>query len=118
MAKFLSDIAGIRYRPISAQVRVAQLTFGERLYLEPEPTNDHDPNAVRILTEDRVFVGYVQRKFSEAVAEAIAAGDPILAVSNHSGLTILIGDEDIQKHLADPPRDESLASMDDDEVPF
>ena len=37
--------------------------------LEPEPTNEHDPNAIKILAEDGHHIGYVQKDITARVRE-------------------------------------------------
>ena len=50
--------AGVTYRPESLED--PSFDPGRRLELVPEPTNEHDPNAIGIWNEDRTLqVGYV-----------------------------------------------------------
>ncbi len=57
---------GLRYLPSSSMERIAQLEPGEQLLLVPDPQNPHDPNALRLKTNDtletdRHLVGYCPR---------------------------------------------------------
>ncbi len=79
-------VAGASFRPEA----VADGSFepGARLALVPEPTNEHDPNAIGVWNEERTLqAGYVPRETA-----ATLAGDE-LAVSlwrAGEGLRILI----------------------------
>jgi HIRAN domain len=53
-------VAGISYR--AEEAADASFDPGRRLALVPEPTNEHDPNAVAIRNEERTLqAGYVPR---------------------------------------------------------
>lgn len=58
-------VAGSQFCPIAAQVRLSELREGERVILKPEPTNAYDPNAIQIITEDDVFIGYVPARIAK-----------------------------------------------------
>lgn len=45
------------------------LTIGAELELVPEPTNDHDPNAIKVFTNNNIFVGYVPRYYSPGILD-------------------------------------------------
>ncbi len=68
-------IAGVQYRPRNEINRVVkQLEVGIDLYLEMEPDNKFDSNAVKIIfVEDvnDVFLGYVPKKFSAEISALI-----------------------------------------------
>src|SRR5262249_61991388 len=66
------EVAGTSHR-IDAAVAFAQAE-GQYLTLEPEPTNPHDPKAIRVLgwTQSRgipesFFVGYVPKELAEVM---------------------------------------------------
>lgn len=65
-------VAGVKFRP-GAVEHMATLDQGAEFALQPEPTNQYDPNAVKILHGDR-HVGYVPRDLSEEVSQLVAAG--------------------------------------------
>lgn len=46
---------------------------GDILELEREPSNKHDPFAVKVFYDDQ-FIGYVEREFSEEVSKLIDSG--------------------------------------------
>ena len=53
-------VAGVSFRPES--VTDSSFDPGARLALVPEPTNEHDPNAIGIWNEERTLqAGYVPR---------------------------------------------------------
>jgi HIRAN domain len=59
--------AGVTFRPESLED--PSFDPGRRLELVPEPTNEHDPNAIGIWNEDRTLqVGYVPASVAPEVA--------------------------------------------------
>lgn len=61
-------LKGAYFRPDEAKAAVLALSVGERLWLLSEPTNPHDPNAIKVLCEITgleetidEFIGYVPR---------------------------------------------------------
>lgn len=52
---------GLRYLPSPSVDRILKLQEDELLYLEPEPENVHDSNALILRTEDNYKVGYCPR---------------------------------------------------------
>ena len=56
-----------------------QLEVGQRLRLQPEPTNKYDQNAVAIIAPDGRQLGYVPRAFSQEMTEYIKNGKTVLA---------------------------------------
>ena len=70
-------VAGVQFRPSSVKTVIAGLTKGQYLYLEPEPDNKFDPNAVKIICsglkegDEDVFLGYVPKKFSSEISAAL-----------------------------------------------
>jgi hypothetical protein len=72
-------VAGVQFRPSNVKDEIKKLNKGQYLYLELEPDNKFDPNAVKILCnglqegDDNVFLGYVPKKFSSEVAALLEA---------------------------------------------
>lgn len=66
-------VAGAKFRPQAEQVHLAGLEPGAPLALEPEPTNQYDPHAIKIV-HDGHHVGYVPRDLSQEVSALIATG--------------------------------------------
>ena len=68
-------IAGVQFRPkVDIKEALDRLKDGDKLYLEPEPSNKFDPNAIKIEslgdheTTDDIFLGYVPKKFSSEIS--------------------------------------------------
>ena len=70
-------IAGTSYHGYDGVA--AALRIGERLVLRREPENPHDPNAIEILTEAGVKLGYVPRVAAMDLAPRLDAGKWIAA---------------------------------------
>ncbi|MBI2315664.1 MAG: HIRAN domain-containing protein [Betaproteobacteria bacterium] len=71
-----SPLAGFRYH--EAKAAFAELRPGDRLDLVREPSNPHDPNAVRVEWRGRKL-GYVPRRENAALAWAMDRGEPVAA---------------------------------------
>lgn len=70
-------LAGITFRPIEAQVRASKLEDGDELILTPEPTNQYDPDAVKVFDlKTDLFLGYIPRRHSKKVVALIESGEP------------------------------------------
>jgi hypothetical protein len=77
--KFLvqrSPLAGFRHHEAAAVWN--DIAVGERLDLVREPSNVHDPNAVRVEWRGRML-GYVPRAQNQALAWAMDRGEPVTA---------------------------------------
>lgn len=62
-----TDIAGWRHYPASRRIKTTVIAT-----LEPEPTNPHDPNAIKVLVDGR-HVGYVPRQDTHLVTPTTVA---------------------------------------------
>lgn len=65
-------VAGTSYRDLR-DVEPG-LNPGDLLLLQREPSNAHDPRAIRIFDEAQHFLGYVPRAKNEALASLMDAG--------------------------------------------
>lgn len=83
--KHTAYIAGAKFRDADAYLKA--LPDGTAFALEAEPTNQHDPNAVKVLHDGR-HVGYVPRDLSAEVAKLMEQGR-IGAVVRASGKLII-----------------------------
>ncbi len=50
------------------------LKIGDELVFEKEPNNEYDPNAIRILTQNKEHLGYVPRYYNVAVLNRLNVG--------------------------------------------
>ena len=57
-------VAGTQYRSDEAIERANGLEFQEKLFLEWEKDNPHDPYAVKVLTDDGYHIGYMPAKYT------------------------------------------------------
>ena len=51
--------------------KAMDLNVGDKLYLELESTNPYDENAIKVLEEEGMHVGYIPRYYSESIVEYI-----------------------------------------------
>ena len=65
-----TKIAGSSFR----QDVIKTLTVGDQLVIEREPSNEHDANAVKIMTVDGLQVGYLNKDLAAHIAPALDAG--------------------------------------------
>ena len=77
-------IAGVKFRGAEARERITALAPGARLTLRPEPDNEYDPNAVKVLAGG-VHVGYLPKRDSQNVAKLIADGRVTLTTKRDAG---------------------------------
>ena len=82
--------AGVTFRPESLED--PSFDPGQRLELVPEPTNEHDPNAIGIWNADRTLqVGYVPA----AVAPEVAGDEQAVSLWRvDGGLRVLLAPPD------------------------
>ena len=68
-------IAGVQFRSARDKEALVDYQEGDKLYLEAEPENKYDPNAIKIVDEGNSFhFGYVPKKFSAEVSSALELG--------------------------------------------
>ena len=65
----LFELAGLYYRPKKAKERARELMSKESVFLEKDPTNPHDPNAIRVYSYDYIHLGYVPRYLCSEILE-------------------------------------------------
>ena len=61
------QVAGTFYRTPKEKKRAESLGYKENLYLEPEPENPYDNNAIKIETYDGFHIGYIPSYLCEDV---------------------------------------------------
>lgn len=75
MIEINAPLMGVNFRPPEAKSVVDQLTIGQRLLLEPEPSNPYDSNAVRVIEpKSGEFIGYLAKVSNAETAEHLANG--------------------------------------------
>ena len=70
-------IMGIRYHTLCQGKNcefLPKVSVGEELYFEKEPDNQYDPNAIRIVTVNKDFLGYVPRYYNLPIIERMNKG--------------------------------------------
>lgn len=87
-----SKLVGVSFRDSETQARVLRLEYSEPVILVREPDNEHDTNAVRVYTEDQVFLGYLAAKPREDwltpvadIARALDESDVVEAWIHQAG---------------------------------
>lgn len=65
----LFELAGLYYRSKKAKERARELMSKESVFLEKDPTNPHDPNAIRVYSYDYIHLGYVPRYLCSEILE-------------------------------------------------
>jgi hypothetical protein len=64
-----APIRGNHFRPASAKTVYNELEWDEELSLEPEPENQYDENAIKVLARGE-HVGYVGKEFAAELSGA------------------------------------------------
>lgn len=63
------ELAGLYYRPKKVKERAKELMSNESVFLKKDPTNPHDPNAIRVYSYDDVHLGYVPKHLCSEILE-------------------------------------------------
>ena len=84
----ITQCVGNRYRDPAEKEAFLNLAAGDTLYLEREPDNAHDPNAIRIYAQfgdHRFHIGYVPAAHATGLATMMDEGTDLLAMwdGNH-----------------------------------
>lgn len=87
-------LRGCRFRPMDAQVCVLQLQVGDFLRLEPEPTNQYDPNAIKVLATNpegiEHFIGYIAKEDCEDILGMLQVGRVKATIASENGYAPMI----------------------------
>lgn len=72
MPTFRTRLVGAQFRPIEAQALVHALEEGSPVYLERDPENEFDPNAIKICADMDCseHIGFVAAKHKDDIALA------------------------------------------------
>lgn len=60
-------VKGLLYRTIEDQESARLLKVNDKLFMEPEPENPKDPNAIRVRTRDGHHIGYIDAKWTSTI---------------------------------------------------
>lgn len=71
---FRFEIVGLSHEGRDEAVR-RMVVPGLIVFLEREPTNPYDPNAIKVVLGDGVCIGYVDRNLATAFAAALDSGE-------------------------------------------
>lgn len=78
MQQVIFALAGLNFRPTSAKEAVKNAATGDEVYLERDPHNEYDSNAVMVLIEGE-FVGFVPKADNLEIASHLDANKPYRA---------------------------------------
>lgn len=65
---------GANFRPAGTKDIIRTLSIGDELLVEREPDNAYDSNAVKVLTKDGDWIGYVAKESNMELAEHLDNG--------------------------------------------
>jgi len=70
-----SKVAGVSHDNTDGtprqQIIREEVAEDDPLYLEPEPTNEFDPSAIKVLSKNKRQIGYLKKELAEQVLPAI-----------------------------------------------
>lgn len=106
-------LMGVNFRPKDGAARkiVASLEIGDELELrlEPEPDNQYDENAIKVIeVTSGEFLGYVEKEIAKVLAPLLSAGSTcvgfeVIDFHEGKGHVPVIRTELIARALADAP---------------
>ena len=71
--EIICKLVGANFRPSDAKIALSELDIGDQLFLERDPTNPYDANAVKVLTASGVWIGFIPRDHNFDLAQALDA---------------------------------------------
>lgn len=84
MPTFTVAIRGNKFRPAAAKEAARNLSPHEVVIIRPDPTNEFDPNALMIIANNDIFIGFVQKDMAAVMAARLDGEDTLGFVSEHS----------------------------------
>lgn len=84
-----SYVAGVKFRSKDEAAILDEMTEGEELQLRPDPFNEHDKFAVKVM-RGAAHVGFVPADLSREVSELIISGRFLRAVKGNQRRTMKI----------------------------
>lgn len=67
--QYITALRGVQFVSAEAKAAVRGLIPHQELNLEADPNNVYDSNAIRVLTNDNLFIGFVARETAAALAD-------------------------------------------------
>lgn len=92
------DVAGTSHYAEDIEKCKLKLKVNEKLYLEHEPNNSNDPNAIKVLYKDNgafYHLGYVPRYYSKEILDELNKGTEYSAMIQSLNLDSQLNDENI-----------------------
>lgn len=73
--EFTFTLAGANFRPKEAKEALSELSIDDEVFLEREPDNAYDSNAVMVIDPDsNLHVGYVEKEVAKVIAPLLDEG--------------------------------------------
>jgi hypothetical protein len=85
MAQFIASLAGASFRPADVKDIIRELSEGDQVFLERDPDNQYDANAIKFVNDEGVFLGFVNKEIAAEIA-------PLLDESEAVVLTAIVHD--------------------------
>lgn len=76
--KITTSLVGASFRPSEARDALRRTTIGDRLSLEPDPENEYDSEAVRVMVEGH-HAGFIAKKDNSPISKRLLSGDEVFA---------------------------------------
>ncbi len=73
-SSFVVPLRGNHFRDIDAKIAWAEAQPGDQLQLERDPDNEYDPNAIRVVNNDGVWLGFIPKEVAAWLARDMDAG--------------------------------------------
>lgn len=68
MTTYLTPLMGASFRPTEIKDAIRGLEVGDELRLERDHENEYDENAIQLVTDDGVFLGFVRKELAAELA--------------------------------------------------
>ncbi|HHZ11468.1 MAG TPA: hypothetical protein GYA05_02010 [Acholeplasmataceae bacterium] len=82
--RFHTKVVGVTYE--GRQEYIKKMKIGERIRLERDRNNPHDPNAIKVVNEKGEHIGFISKDLAGKLAERMDKGERFqAAVSDITG---------------------------------
>lgn len=68
MPQIISPLMGLSFRPAEVKEIVLALEPGDELYLVRDEENEYDSNAIKVVNEDNIFLGFIAKEVAADLA--------------------------------------------------